>query len=348
VETSAHPGCCPLDVFRHAQRTATLVAILLMAAMAATATTASAQRAETINVYRYILDVDVPESPALLALDLTAARVPRAAAPKPLAAHIMAGAYGAGTVTALALDAAPYYLAGGGVRALDSFTANSVRGRLLRVLTKTLLSVAAAQSDASAGALELGFGVRSTIHDPHDPVLNWGLADSVNARLVAAGVRALPVTHEELPVTGVELNDLFVNARNAVRARCCMQIAIGWAGATTARGGVLAADSMSVLRHQLWAGFQLTAGPRFDVLTNVAVLDALGDPRLGTGVAIQRKGAHADLRAELFYDNGLLPAVAIESRVLPGLIGSASIGTRRDTHELIFRTHLSWYQAIRH
>jgi hypothetical protein len=262
----------------------------------------------------------------------------------------MTGAFGAGTVTALSLDAAPYYLAGGGVRELDSFTANSLRGRLLRVLTKTLLSVAAARSDAvaAAGALELGVGVRSTIHDPHDPVLNWGLADSVNARLAATGVRALPVTHEELPVTGVELNDLFVKARNAVRARCCMQIALGWAGAATARGGVLVADSMSVLRHQLWAGFQLTAGPRFDVLANVSVLDAFGDPRLGTGVAIQRKGAQADLRAELFYDDGLLPAIAIESRVLPGLLGSASIGTRRHTHELMFRTHLSWYQAIRH
>jgi hypothetical protein len=190
--------------------------------------------------------------------------------------------------------------------------------------------------------------VRSTIHDPHDPVLNWGLADSVSARLAAAGARALPVTHEDLAATGVELNDLFVNARNAVRARCCMQIAIGWAGATTARGGVLAADSMSVLRHQLWAGFQLTTGPRFDVLANVGVLDAFGDPRLGTGVAIQRKGAHADLRAELFYDDGLLPAITIESRVLPGLLGSASIGTRRNTNELMFRTHLSWYQAIRH
>jgi hypothetical protein len=320
--------------------------------MAAAVTTASAQRADTINVYRYILDVDVPESPALLALDLAAVRVPRAAAPKPVAAHVMAGAFGAGTVTALSLDAAPYYLAGGGVRELDSFTANSVRGRLLRVLTKTLLSVAAARSDASAGAatgdLELGFGVRSTIHDPHDPVLNWGLADSVHARLAAAGARTLPVTHEELAATGVALNDLFVNARDAVRARCCMQIALGWGAAATARGGVLAADSMSVLRHQVWAGFQLTTGPRFDVLVNVGVLDALGDPRLGTGVAIQRKGAHADLRAELFHDDGLLPAVAIESRVLPGLLGSASIGTRRDTNELMFRTHLSWYQAIRH
>jgi hypothetical protein len=347
VEPSAHPAFPGTATPPRSARAVPLVAVLLMAAAA---TAASAQRAESINVYRYILDVDVPESPALLALDLTAARVPRAAAPKPVAAHVMAGAFGAGTITALALDAAPYYLAGGGVRELDSFTANSVRGRLLRVLTKTLLSVAAARTDAgaAAGDLELGFGVRSTIHDPHDPVLNWGLADSVNARLAAAAARALPITHEDLAATGVELNDLFVNARDAVRARCCMQIALGWAGATTVRGGVLAADSMSSLRHQLWAGFQLTVDPRFDVLANVGVLNVLGDPRLGTGVAIQRKGAYADLRAELFYDDGLLPAIAIESRVLPGLIGSASIGTRRDTHELMFRTHLSWYQAIRH
>lgn len=322
------------------------LAPILAAALAAPA--AHAQRPDTINVYRYILDVDVPESAALLALDLTPTRVPRAAAPKPVAGHLMVGWFGAGTVNALALDAAPYYLAGGGVREMDSFLSNTVRGRLMRVLTKTLVSVAASRVDTAPGSVQLGFGLRSTIHDPHDPVLNWGLADSVDARLSAAAAPPVPVEHEDLRAMGVELEGLFVRAANAVRARCCLQIALGWGGDAIARGGVIRADSMTVLRHQLWAAFQLTTDPRFDLLGNVRVMDAFGDARLAAGAGVQRKASFVDLRAELFYDDRLLPSVSVESRLLSGLAGTASIGTLRDTDELVFRTHLSWYQANRH
>lgn len=316
--------------------------------IAATAPALHAQRAESINVYRYILDVDVPESAALLALDLTAARVPRAAAPKPVAAHLMAATSGAGTIYALALDAAPYYIAGGGIRELSSFRSNSVRGRLTRVLTKTLLSAAASRVEGGSGALHVGFGVRSTIHDPHDPVLNWGLADSVSARLTAAGVADLPVAMEDLAGTGVRLDDLFARARTETRARCCLQIALGWGGDVAARGGVLTADSMTALQHQVWGAFQFTADPRFDLLATVRVLDVLRDTRPAPGAAVQRKGTHADLRVELFYDDGMLPSISIESRLGGGLSGVASLGTRRDTDELVFRTHLSWYQTNRY
>lgn len=47
---------------------------------------ASAQDTSGVNIYRFVLGVDVPESPALVALDRTPTRVLRGSAPKPIAA----------------------------------------------------------------------------------------------------------------------------------------------------------------------------------------------------------------------------------------------------------------------
>jgi hypothetical protein len=333
---------------------AAAIAALMTAADAAGQLTGS----DRINVYRYVLDVDVPESPALLGLDLAQARVPRAAAPKPLAAHLLAVHESNAALTrGIALDVAPYYLAGGGSRGYDSFRSNSVAGRLMRVLTKTLVSVAFADRAPHAGAvsggalsgdaLQIGLGVRSTIHDPHDPVLNWGLADSVDVRLRAAGAPIPAAADEDLSALGVDLSGLFSRARHAVRGRCCMQVAIGWAGALTARGGVINADSMTSMQHQLWAAAQLTPGLRYDVLATLRLAGPFTDNTPALGLGLQRKGAAADFRAELFYDgdDGMLPALLVETRLIPSLSATASLATQRGTDRAVFRANLYWYAA---
>ncbi|HSJ15501.1 MAG TPA: hypothetical protein VK939_13850 [Longimicrobiales bacterium] len=337
----------PWPAARLAILPAAAVALLLSAGSAA----AQLAGTDRINVYRYILDVDVPESPALLALDLAPARVPRAAAPKPVAAHLFTARESSAALTrGIALDVAPYYLAGGGVREYDSFRANSVAGRLMRVLTKTLVSVAVADRALPDGALQLGLGVRSTIHDPHDPVLNWGLADSVDARLRAAGAPPLADADEDVHGRGVNFDGLFARARRSVRGRCCVQYALGWGGELTARGGVLAADSATPVRHQLWAAAQITPGARYDLLASVRLGDPFGENTPAIGAGVQRKGAAADFRAELFYDreDGILPALLVETRLVPALSATASLGTQRGTDRAVFRAHLYWYAANRH
>lgn len=324
-----------------------LFAVLLAAGNAA----AQLAGTDRINVYHYILDVDVPESPALLALDMAQARVPRAAAPKPVAAHLIAARESNAELTrGVALDIAPYYLAGGGVREYASFRSNSVAGRLMRVLTKTLVSLAVVDRALPGDALQIGLGARSTIHDPHDPVLNWGLADSVHSRFRDAGVPVPADTDEDLTARGVDLDGLFARARRGVRGRCCMQIALGWAGAMTARGGVITADSLTSVRHVLWAAAQLTPGSRYDVLATVRLADPFGDNTTALGAGLQRKGAAADFRAELFYDgdDGVLPALLVESRLVPSLSATASLATQRGTDRAVFRAHIHWYAANRH
>jgi hypothetical protein len=74
----------------------------------------SAQEPDRINIYRFILDVDVPEPAAFVALDRASAHVLRASAPKPLAATVAtAHDSGGATTTMVAVDVSPYFLAGG-------------------------------------------------------------------------------------------------------------------------------------------------------------------------------------------------------------------------------------------
>src|SRR5688572_837228 len=97
----------------------------------------AAQGPERINVYRYILDIDVPEPAALVALDRAPAHVLRASAPKPLVATVgTAHDSGGATTTLVALDLSPYFLAGGGIRDLKSYRSMTAWGRLRRVITK--------------------------------------------------------------------------------------------------------------------------------------------------------------------------------------------------------------------
>lgn len=282
---------------------------------------ASAQAERRVDIYRFVLDVDVPESPALVALDRPAMRILRGSAPKPLALAVAVPLAGAAGGRAAALDFSPYYLLGGGVRSLSSYRDNSIEGRMKRVLTKTLLSFAATREPGSAGATRVGLGLRATFHDPHDPVLNSDLPERVARALDAAGVPPLEPTEEEASGRGVALGPLLAASRRAMRARCCVQVSAGWGLAGVLDGDVASTDSLKQVRQTLWAAAQFTLGRRFDVLTTAEARRAFrGDAYGRAGAALQRKGSAADVRAELFYDGGdrhLHPGLGAELHPLP-------------------------------
>ncbi len=98
--------------------------ILVAAALnVASGTQETAAQDRRDNIYRYVLDIDVPESPGLVALDLLSTKVLRGSSPKPSTATII---YRAGdssrAVTGVSLDLVPYYLLGGGRRRLGPAT----------------------------------------------------------------------------------------------------------------------------------------------------------------------------------------------------------------------------------
>jgi hypothetical protein len=287
--------------------------------------------APRIDTYGYIIDVDIPESPSLVALDLTTSRALRAAASKPVAAAFVHSAAAGGDVDALAIDVAPYYLAGG-IRSLDAYKKNSVAGRMMRVLTKTVLSLAVAR-DGGRDDARIAFAVRSTIHDPHDPVLNWGLADSL-------------IAHPD-----ADPRVFFDHARDDMRRRCCVQLALGWGGDATMRGGVISRDSTTRLQQQLWGTAQITTGERYDILLTPKVVDVFGDASLAVAGGIQRKGDGVDFRADAEFRNAhdIRPSIAAEVHVLRSIGAVASISSTReggDSH-IVFRTLGRWYVSHR-
>src|SRR5437868_803432 len=95
---------------------------------------AAARLPGQINIYRYVLSVDVPESPGLVALALSPTQVLRASSPKPIRLESGFAAFADGaSLSSLAIDVAPYFALGGGTRTLESYSSMSVAGRLARV-----------------------------------------------------------------------------------------------------------------------------------------------------------------------------------------------------------------------
>ncbi len=262
----------------------------------------------TIDIYRFVLGVDLPESPALTTLGAAANPIPLASAPKPLEAQaVLTFGPGEDMVLAAAVDFTPYFAFSSGRRTLESYRSNSIGGRLLRVLTKTQLSVGAARLSDDPSSVVLSFAIRSTFHDPHDPIAN----------------STLP---EDLTLAGSELERaaLYADVRRAMRARSGdAQISGGWGVMERARSGVVEADSLVDARHTLWVSAQYTASYLFDIVGSLQYRDAFGaDDRVWIGGALRRKSDDADLQLGLYYDTGraeLNPGISLDARVARSL-----------------------------
>jgi hypothetical protein len=311
------------------------------------------QSPERINIYRFILDVDVPEPSALVALGLAPGHVLRASAPKPIAATVAFAHDSAGAATtSVALDVSPYFLLGGGIRSLPSYRSNSIAGRLLRVLTKTTLSLGAAWDPADPGAPRIALGLRSTFHDLHDPIPPTHLPEDVQQALAEHGSRPADDV-EDVGDVGVDLRPLYRDARRQMRARRGLTVAGGWGFAGRLGGAVFSDDSLDNVKHTLWVTTQYTFGPRFDLLSTAQLWNGLGDDtHARLGAALQRKTTAVDLTAELYYDTAddrLHPGAWIEGRIVPRLRAGASLTSETSPaggpSQLRVRTLIRWYVA---
>ena len=316
----------------------------------------AAQGPERINVYRYILDIDVPEPAALVALDRAPAHVLRASAPKPLVATVgTAHDSGGATTTLVAVDLSPYFLAGGGIRDLRSYRSMTVGGRLRRVLTKTTLSLGAAWDPADSDAPQVGLALRATLHDPHDPIPPpGGLVERMDSALVEQGIEAED-DEEDLTAGGAELRRLYSESAREMRGRCCLQVAGGWGLAGRLGGAAFSGDSLAGVRHTFFVTTQYTFARRFDLLSTAQLWNIGEGGHLRVGAALMRKTGAMDLTAELFFDSAddrLHPGVWLEGRVVPRVRAAVSMGTDTDEEggptRLRVRTMFRWYMAQVH
>ncbi|NPC75301.1 hypothetical protein HPP05_36700 [Corallococcus exiguus] len=315
---------------------------------------ASARDSDNINLYRYVLDVDVPESPALVAMEEAPLRVLLGAAPKPVMATVLASASPEAFRPGISLDVAPYFLFGGGIRSMARYRSNSVAGRLMRVLTKTTVSAAMIPDLNGTGAWRVGLGLRTTVHDPHDPVLNSTLPEQIAEELERHGVPRPADSDEDVSERGVDLSAIFDQAERQMRSRSGdIQISAGWGVSARTEGGVLTGDGLQDTRHTFWLTGQASLGRRFDALATMQALDLFRDGRaLRTGLGVQRKTSVADFRAELAFDgtdNRFHPGAAIDVK-LPGCtsaLASLTTAPGADTDETVLRGQLQlrWYFA---
>jgi hypothetical protein len=303
----------------------------ILLALAGVWSGAAAQAPGKINIYRFILDVDVPESAGLVALDAATSHVLRGSAPKPIAVSLVHRWSGTDTrQTGVALDIVPYFLVGGGERRLVDYWANSVAGRLKRVVTKTSLSISALSDPSDGSSLLGGLAIRTTFHDPHDPVLNSRLPEQVDSALAAHGA-GIPISaEEEVAGRGVDLTSLYAAVRRQMRARGDVQVSAGYGLAGRVAGAMFEGDSVQSARHTLWLTAQHALGHRLDLLATAQVRGAEGTwkPRIGAG--IQRKSRPTDFRAELYYDGvdkRLYPGVSVEVHAVTGIGAVASLTT---------------------
>lgn len=318
--------------------------------------TCVAQETDRMNLYRFILGVDVPSSPAFVPLGLSPTHVLRGSAPKPLEASVMGSPMGEAAPSGLAVGVAPYFLVGGGRRTLAAYRTSTVAGRLLRVLTKTVVSFGAARVDDDTF---VGMAVRSTFHDPHDPVLKSSLAEDVAAALRAQGVPPQAASEEDVTGYGVDLAPHYARARRAMQGRVAggdPQVSGGWGMAARLRSAAWDRDSLGTLRHTFWLSAQVTLDPRFDVLGTVRLRDAFGSDSYGLiGAAVLRKTSALDLTAEVVYDTqrrALYPGLSLGSRVLPTLGLTAALTTRSAPdfvpdrpRQLAVRVVAQWFYA---
>lgn len=318
---------------------------------------AHAQQSDRINIYRYTLDIDVPEPAALVALDRAPAHVLRASAPKPLAATVaFAHDSGGAATTMVAVDISPYFLAGGGARSLRSYRSMTAWGRIRRVITKATLGLGAAWDPADPGAPQVALALRTTFHDPHDPIPPvGGLVERVEAALAERGIDPED-DEEDVAGPGVDLRSLYAESAREMRARCCLQIAGGWGLAGRLGGAAFAGDSLDQVRHTLFVTTQYTFARRFDLLTTAQLWNGFDeDTHLRVGAALMRKTTAMDLTTELYFDSAddrLHPGVWLEGHPLPRVRAAVSLGTETDAAggptRLRVRTLLRWYMAQSH
>jgi hypothetical protein len=265
-----------------------------------------------INIYRHVLDLEPPESPALVALGATTSYTRAATAPKPLALSLVSMVRGAAApVTGAAIDVSPYFLVGGGARSLCSYRENSIAGRMTRVGIKTIVSVGVLPLGGFADAVRFGVGIRSTMHDPHDPINNSEL------------VRRLPpaAPDDELPPAVAAEPSAYQDAARSMRARDRSIVSGGWGAATTLVDGSFSSREGG-WRHALWLSWQRTLDARFDMLfTGEASLERGEASTYRLTTAARRKHGAADLLLEAAFDTG-------DERLHYGLSGEARVAAR--------------------
>jgi hypothetical protein len=324
-------------VSSHSGGPASLVLRALGVAVLAVATprAGSGQETELVNLYRFVLDLEVPESPALVALGLVTSQALAATAPKPLGMSVAAQWHAAGrSFPAAAFELSPYFLVGGGRRTLERYRSNSVRGRLGRIGGRTVVSLGVAGDPVHTGAVRIALGLRATLHDPHDPINNAGGLPELVSTLLPGNVS---VHASDIRGHSDAVDRSLTEAARAMRARPRWIVSMGYGVAGSVHDGTLERGKIDSGGHTLWLAWQRTLDDSFDLLFTSQALRMFSpgaDFRIAS--ALRRKTAAADVLADVYYDTqdrGLHGGMAFSIHLARGIRTVLSLGTEPETDD---------------
>jgi hypothetical protein len=294
----------------------------------------AAEPSDSIRAGEFVLDYDVPESPAFVALGMSPSNVLRASAAKPaVAAFINQFASGAEVNNGVALDFSPYFAFGGRLASIDDYRQNSLR----RMLANTQLSLATVEDSTRENDLRFGLGLRITFFDSHDLLQNKKLGEDIDDALLA-GAKTLPWESEEeiLPVgTYANLKDVYSRARDRVRAKSGSALALGWATSGRVHSAIAKGDSIDLEEQTVWLSFRHSFGGGLDLLTLVqGYASSERHPKYRTGVGLRSNGRSWNIAGELYYDS-------IRGDALSGRVGLGANGEVRVSSGLALVAALS-------
>jgi len=133
------------------------------------------------SAYKYILDYDVPESPAFTVLGVSPAKVLRGSAAKPIVLNLL-NQFGSSerTQNGVAVDFSPFFVFGGRMKNVMEYR----NSRKKQIIANTLFSFSTVQDKAETTSLKFGVGLRLTLFDCHDLLQNAQLGRDIDSLLL--------------------------------------------------------------------------------------------------------------------------------------------------------------------
>ncbi len=269
--------------------------------------------------YRFVLDYDVPESPALVAIGSATGTITRGSAAKPFVAQLV-NQFQAGEKVAngLALDLAPYFLYGGRLASIQEYRRNPLR----RILANSTLSLATAQDASDSASLVFGIGVRATLFDAHDllqdPELGRDIDDLLAAAANAEDAELLEDDVIEPAGEEMDFGPAYARARARVRNRRGGALSLAWAMRGILKGSIASGDSIQDTRHTAWLAYRYALGGGTDLLAQLQWRQTeTKDNSWKGGAALRANTDRYAVAVELFFDSD--PDAAASGRLGAGV-----------------------------
>lgn len=332
------------------------VALAPIASIAAQAVTTAAGSATATGAtgvaYKYVLDYDVPESPAFAILGLSPSKVLRASAAKPVAAQLLNQvATGGKAEQGIALDFAPWLALGGGFQSVDTYRANP----FVRWASRFMVSAATVQPDESSETLRYGAGLRLTLLDSRDPLANATLANTISGLLANCATAPTELgADDEAPTRRTcSTRAAYDSAEAHAEREGGHALSVGFGTSGRMLNGLADRDSLTTEVNRAWLSYRFAPKrmAQTDFLATTQWKDGPEVEReLLVGVAARINTSVGSFAGEIAYGSEsrtLHPGFNAEFRIVPRVSIIAALVSDSDdiatpVRRVRFRTNLRW------